>query len=244
MIRFGLASLFLGLSFLFGIFVWVGIWLVGLFSKKSQEISLWYVQKVFACILRISGAKVTVVGREQIPRDTAVLYVGNHRSFFDILLVYTQVPGLTGIVAKKEMEKLPFLSTWMQLVNCLFLDRKDLRQGFQVILEGIEKLKSGISVCIFPEGTRNRGEELSLMPFKEGSLKMAEKSGCPIVPVGINNTAALFENQFPRIKPAHVVIEFGEPILMSEMDREQKKFLGAFTQGKISEMIHRNQSLV
>ena len=76
------------------------------------------------------------------------------------------------------MEKIPFLSTWMKLVNCLFLDRDDMKQGLKMVLDGINKLKSGISICIFPEGTRNKGEdETELMPFKEGSLKMAEKSG-------------------------------------------------------------------
>ena len=88
--------------------------------------------------------------------------MGNHRSYFDILGGYTTVPGLMGFVAKKEMLGYPLLRSWMKNVNCLFLDRENLKEGLKTILEGIEHVKSGISVWIFPEGTkmciRDRGE--------------------------------------------------------------------------------------
>ena len=87
-----------------------------------------------------------------------MLYVGNHRSYFDILAGYVSVPSLMGFVAKKEMEKIPLLSTWMKLVNCLFLDRENVKEGLKTILQGINQIKNGISVWIFPEGTRNESE--------------------------------------------------------------------------------------
>ena len=80
------------------------------------------------------------------------------------------------------MEKIPILRTWMANVNCLFLDRKNIKEGLKTILQGIEKVKNGISIWIFPEGTRNTNEDITeLLPFKEGSLKIAEKSGCPVI---------------------------------------------------------------
>lgn len=96
---------------------------------------------------------VEVRGYENIPQDRPVLYVGNHRSYFDILVGYTTVPGLMGFVAKKEMEKIPLLSKWMLNVNCLFLDRNNIKEGLKTILAGIEKVRRGVSVWIFPEGT-------------------------------------------------------------------------------------------
>lgn len=247
MIRFLSIILFLVIYFLIGIPVWLVLWIIGKFNmRKKQEISLAMVQGGFKCILKAcSATKTTIIGHERIPKDQAVLYVGNHRSFFDILIIYSLVPNLTGFVAKKEMEKIPFLSTWMRLVNCLFLDRNDMKQGLKVVLEGIEKLKSGISICIFPEGTRNRSEdEADLMPFREGSLKMAEKAGCLIIPVAMNNNAAIFEEHFPKVKPTHTVIEFGEPIDVKTLDKEQKKFLGAYTRERIIEMVEKNKELV
>ena len=173
-----------------------------------------------------------------LPLDRPVLYVGNHRSYFDILVGYTTVPGLMGFVAKKEMEKIPLLSKWMLNVNCLFLDRNNIKEGLKTILAGIEKVRRGVSVWIFPEGTRNKNEQLSdLLPFKEGSLKIAEKSGCPVVPVAIKGTAEVFEKHIPLICPSHVVIEFGEPFIVKELDPENRKFVGAYTREKIAGML-------
>ena len=95
-------------------------------------------------------------------------------------------------MAKAEMRKIPLLSDWMRYLHCLFLDRKDIKKGLKTILEGVEKIKSGISICIFPEGTRNRNEdELELLPFHEGSFKLATKTNCPIVPIALNNTVSI-----------------------------------------------------
>ena len=206
--------------------------------EKRDWQSLHIVQWIFRIILKMAGVHITVKGIENIPKDRAVLYVGNHRSYFDILTGYVTVPTLVGFVAKKEMEKIPLLSKWMLNVNCLFLDRNNIKEGLKMILAGIEKVRRGVSVWIFPEGTRNKNEQLSdLLPFKEGSLKIAEKSGCPVVPVAIKGTAEVFEKHIPLICPSHVVIEFGEPFIVKELDPENRKFVGAYTREKIAGML-------
>ncbi|BCJ92507.1 1-acyl-sn-glycerol-3-phosphate acyltransferase [Anaerocolumna cellulosilytica] len=206
--------------------------------KSSQAI----VVGAFKIILFICGIRKTVIGLENVPKDKAVLYVANHRSYFDILIGYTTVPNLTGFVAKKEMSKLPFISIWMRYLNCLFLDRDNVREGLKTILQGIELIKQGYSVFISPEGTRNQGKEM--LPFKEGSLKMAEKSGCPIIPVSINNTDTIFETHLPWIRKAHVVIEYGKPVYPDELDKETRKFIGSHIQNIIKETLEKNEPLV
>ncbi len=207
-------------------------------ARKRDVQSLKIVQGVFSLILRLAGVTVTVKGEENIPKDQAVLYVGNHRSYFDILVGYTTVPGLMGFVAKSEMKKIPLLRSWMENVNCLFLDRKDIKAGLKMILEGIEKVKSGISVWIFPEGTRNRNEDIrELMIFKEGSLKIAEKSGCPVVPVAMSHTAEVFEKHFPFIRPAHVTVYYGKPFYIRDLEPENRKHAGAYTREVIRDML-------
>lgn len=124
-------------------------WIIGRFSPEKKDISsLRIIQAVFRFILKITGAKITVIGEENVPKDTPVLYIGNHRSYFDILLTYSRCPIRTGYIAKKEMEKIPLLSTWMRYLHCLFLDRKDIKQGLKTILTAVDKVKSGISICI------------------------------------------------------------------------------------------------
>ena len=238
MIRLICIAVFLILYLILSIPVFLVEWLIGKFNPQARDISsLRIVQWGFKVILKMTGVKVTVIGEENVPNEP-VLFIGNHRSFFDILLTYSRCRNLTGYVAKKEMEKIPLLSKWMLNVNCLFLDRNNIKEGLKTILAGIEKVRRGVSVWIFPEGTRNKNEQLSdLLPFKEGSLKIAEKSGCPVVPVAIKGTAEVFEKHIPLICPSHVVIEFGEPFIVKELDPENRKFVGAYTREKIAGML-------
>ncbi|RDY31034.1 lysophospholipid acyltransferase family protein [Lachnotalea glycerini] len=239
MIRFILVSLFLITFLILSIPIHLIEWIIGKFNpqlknKSSQNIVQW----AFKVILFISGVQLTIKGFDNVPKDKAVLYIGNHRSYFDIVITYSLAPGLTGYIAKKEMEHIPLLSTWMKFLHCLFLDRDNIKEGLKTILTGIEYIKSGISICIFPEGTRNSGSKM--LPFKEGSLKMADKTGCPIIPFAMTNTRDIFENHFPKIKKTHVILEYGTPIYPKELDREQRKFLGAYTQNIIQEIYDEN----
>ena len=220
-------------------------WIIGRFSPEKKDISsLRIIQAVFRFILKITGAKITVIGEENVPKDTPVLYIGNHRSYFDILLTYSRCPIRTGYIAKKEMEKIPLLSTWMRYLHCLFLDRKDIKQGLKTILTAVDKVKSGISICIFPEGTRNRNkDELDMLPFHEGSFKIATKANCPIIPIAISNSANIFEAHFPKISPAKVVVEYGKPIYPDELSKEDKRHVGEYTQNVIREMLIKNKPL-
>ena len=245
MIRLILALLFAILYLIIGIPVLGVEWIIAKFNKQAADLGqLRMVQWAFRVILFICGTKVTVIGEENVPKDQAVLYVANHRSYFDILLTYSRCRDLTGFVAKKEMLNYPFLRTWMKRVYCLFLDRDNIREGLKTILTAIDQVKNGISVFIFPEGTRNKGEELSLLPFHAGSFKIAEKSGCPIVPVALNNTINIFEGHLPYIKKTHVVLEYCSPIYMNEMEKEDRKKIDVYCQKIIKNTIEKNHTLV
>lgn len=206
-------------------------------TKRRQRISLKVILGVFRLILKIAGVRITVEGRENIPQGQAVMYVGNHRGYFDILTGYVTVPDLMGFVAKKEMLRYPLLRTWMKYVNCLFLDRKNIKEGLKTILAAIAQIKEGVSVWIFPEGTRNENGLLDLLEFHEGSMKIAEKSGCPIVPVAIKGTAEIFEEHIPFIRPGRVVIRYGEPFYIKELEPSKRKFSGAYTRERIISML-------
>ncbi len=220
------------------ILLFIGLFNPHLKTKLSQPIVAWG----FRFVLFFAGTKRTVLGLENIPKNEAVLYAANHRGFADIPMGYISVPTLTGFVAKKEMSNIPFFSWWMRNLNCLFLDRNDLKAGLKTILKGVEQIKAGYSMFIMPEGTRNQGEEM--LPFKEGSLKMAEKTGCAIIPVAITNSDAVFERQQPWVKKAHVIIHYGKPIYPNELPKEERKFLGAKVREIIKEMLEEDRSLL
>lgn len=244
MIRFICLCVFLILYLILSIPIFFAEWLIGKFDREKRDYSsLRIVQWGFKVILKITGVETTVIGEENVP-DEPVLFVGNHRSFFDILLTYSRCRRLTGYVAKKEMEHIPLLCTWMHFVYCLFLDRENPREGLKTILQAIDYIKEGISICIFPEGTRNKGEELSMLPFKDGAFKIATRTNCAIIPISMNNTSAIFENQFPKIKKVHVVLEYGKPIYPNDLSKEDKKKIGAYVQNIIQTTINKNAEMV
>ena len=227
---------------LFGIFSLIALpllWLVGKFNEGlKQRISQRIVKSAFGKVLFFSGIKKKVIGVERIPKDESVLFIFNHRGFFDIILAYYTVPVLSSFVSKKEIAKVPGLRLWMRNIKCVFLDRENPREGIKAILKGIENIQRGTSMFISPEGTRNSGE--GLLPFKPGSLKMAEQAGCPIVPVAITNSDKAFENHLPWIKSTPMTIEYGEPIYIHELPKEARAELLEISREKVLRLYESN----
>lgn len=244
MIRFILIIIFVAAFLILSIPVFLVEWLIGKWNPRIRDISsLRIVQWAFKVIIWLSGVKATVIGEENIPKDTPVLFIGNHRSYFDIVLTYARCRNLTGYIAKKEMLKIPLLSRWMKFLYCLFLDRTDIKAGLKMVLTAIEHVKNGISIMIFPEGTRGKGvNELDMLPFHEGSFKIATKTGCPIIPVALTNTSAIFEDHMPKVRAMHVTIEYGRPIDPKELSHEEQKFIGKYVQDRIMEMLEKNMT--
>lgn len=218
-------------------------WIISKFNKAHADmVQLRIVQWGLKCVAFISGVKLTVIGEENVPRDEPVLYIGNHRSFFDVVVTYARCPGLTGYIAKDGVNKVPIFRIWMKRLHCIFLKRDDMKEGLKVILKAIEYVKSGISICIFPEGTRNKDKNnpTSLLPFKEGSFKIAIKTGCKIVPMALIGTADILENHFPWIHSTDIKLIYGEPIDVSALDKDQQKHVGAYCQAVVEELIRSN----
>ena len=218
--------------------------LIGLFSRQTRDrASLAIVSSAFRFVIVLSGIKATVLGEENVPKDEPVLYILNHHSIFDVVLTYPRVPRPTGYVAKKEMGKYLTLTWWMKLLYCELLDRKDLRKGMQSMTTCAERIRKGISIAIFPEGTRNKTAE-PLLEFHKGSFKIAEKSNCKIVPVVLNNTSAIFEDHLPFIKATHVVIEYLPPVDVAAMSREERRNLPELVRSRMTEAYIKNHELV
>ena len=218
-------------------------WIISKFNKAHADmVQLRIVQWGLKCVAFISGVKLTVIGEENVPRDEPVLYIGNHRSFFDVVVTYARCPGLTGYITKDGVNKVPIFRIWMKRLHCIFLKRDDMKEGLKVILKAIEYVKSGISICIFPEGTRNKDRDnpTSLLPFKEGSFKIASKTGCKIVPMALIGTADILENHFPWIHSTDIKLIYGEPIDVSDLDKDQQKHVGAYCQTVVEELIRSN----
>ena len=231
MIKFILVALGLFLYLVLFIPVMLILLLVKKFRPDvSTSVAQGMVSAVFRLMIFITGSKVEVRGSENIPKDGGVL--------FDILTGFGYTKKPLGFVAKYEMIHAPLLKQWMELVNCLFLNRQDIKQGLKTIIKGIDQVKSGVSVWICPEGGRNMNSDVTnVKEFKEGSLKIAEKGKVPVVPVAIYGTYEIWEEHLPYMRKSKVIIEYGKPIVIDELPDAEKKKLGAYTRSKIVEML-------
>lgn len=180
------------------------------------------VKKWGRSMVNLSGSKVIVTGEEHVPPQGGVVFISNHQGNFDIPILLGFIDKPKAFIAKKELKKLPLISSWMYYMNCVFMDRSSARAGLKAIQEGVAFLKQGYSQIIFPEGTRSRGEQLG--EFKPGSFKLATKAGVPIVPVTIKGSYKIMEANGGLIKPAVVEMFISEPIPtagLSKVETEQ-----------------------
>jgi 1-acyl-sn-glycerol-3-phosphate acyltransferase len=171
-------------------------------------------------VIFLSACRITVRGRENIPREGGLCFVSNHGSIFDILLILAYAGRPFGFIAKKELSYIPLLNMWIALLGGFFIDRKNARKALETIDKGIGRIRSGGAMIIFPEGRRSRGQ--GLLPFRPGSLKLATRAGAPIVPVAMAGSYEVFEKNY-RLKPGPVGVSFGTPVPTAELPPEDRK---------------------
>ena len=201
--------------------------------RKSKKV----IRRFFRGLIFLAGTKVEIKGEENIPDEkTAALFVGNHRSYFDIIVLQTLVRTSIAFVAKKEFRSYPLLPLYMEDIGSLFLDRENVRESLKTINEGTERLKKGLSLALYPEGTRNHGD--TLLPFKAGGYRMAEKAKCPMIVCAFTNVGRIFEeNKFHFIRRRHVILEFDKPVYPHQLEKEEKKAFYDSIPVRIQEML-------
>ncbi|MDO5548367.1 MAG: lysophospholipid acyltransferase family protein [Eubacteriales bacterium] len=190
-------------------------------EEQAAEIIERVVHRWAIRIIKIAGGKVILRGEENIPEEPAV-YIANHQSDFDIPIMLGYVGKPRSLMAKIELAKVPGVHLWMTLLDCIFLDRSDVKQSVRALMDGAKMVKSGKSITIFPEGTRSKGGPAG--EFKGGAFKIATKARAPIVPVTIDGSYRLFEQRM-RIHPGTVYVTIHPPIPTVGMTREEQNAL-------------------
>ncbi|MEE1000303.1 MAG: lysophospholipid acyltransferase family protein [Treponemataceae bacterium] len=164
-------------------------------------------------------ATVTVFGQENIPQDTAVVFIANHQGYLDIPVLLANSKKQMGFISKAEILKVPILSGWMKLMQCVFLKRNSPRQSVEAMNKAVETVKNGYSLVIFPEGHRSKGGPVQ--KFKAGSFKLAFRSEVPIVPVTIDGTWHLFEEK-KKPNPGDIKLTFHPAISTKGLTKEEQ----------------------
>ncbi len=200
-------------------------------TKEEVEESVFKITSGWARnILKAAGTRVIVKGKENLPEGNCLI-VANHQGNFDFFIILGYIGKPVGFISKKENLKVPIARMWMREMHCIFMDRENIRESIKSINEGIENLKAGYTMVIFPEGTRSKGNRIG--EFKQGSLKLGIKADVPIVPVTIDGTYKIMEANHGKIKAAEVTMTIGKPVYARDFSREEQKELGEILKNTI-----------
>lgn len=171
-------------------------------------------------VIEIYDLTVNVRGRENLPADGPCVFISNHEGYADIVVMFKALEGRQiGFVAKDGLEKVPYFGKWIKAIRGVFIRRGDAREALKSIQEGVNLLKDGYSLVIFPEGTRHHTAGMG--DFKAGSFKLATKAKVPIVPISINGTRHMFEDKGYITGGAVVDIVIHPAIDTASLDRHQ-----------------------
>ena len=167
---------------------------------------------------------IRVIHEENLPKHGPVVFIANHQSYADILtFLYIVKNHQVAFIAKDNLEKIPFFGKWVERIRGIYIHRGDARASLATINEGVEYLKQGFSLVIFPEGTRNSGGELG--EFKAGAIRVATRAHVPVVPVCIDGSYKLMKKGSLWIHPAKVKIRILPAISTEGMSREEIRAL-------------------
>jgi 1-acyl-sn-glycerol-3-phosphate acyltransferase len=160
--------------------------------------------------LALTGIRVRVAGREQVPLDRAAVYCANHQSNVDPPVVFAVVHPRMHILYKHEIDRIPILARAFRMGGFIPVDRRNKEAAMRSIDAGAASIRAGNSFLIFPEGTRSRSDQL--LPFKKGGFVMAIKARAPVVPVAVQGGRAAMRRGSWIIWPATVTVRVGKPV--------------------------------
>lgn len=198
--------------------------------EESREKIYRKMQELSRNLVKSTKMDLKVIGKENLPKEGPVLYVATHKSVFDIVILLTIIEDPTIFIGKKEVQKMPFVDKWFDALGCIYIDREDMRSALLSIIKGVEELKNGQSIVLFPEGTRNMSNEIN--HFKEGGFKLATKSQVPIVPIALSNTYKVFEEK-KRIQHTEVTVNIGEAIQTAQLSKDELRNLPSYVEEKV-----------
>lgn len=169
--------------------------------------------------LKLSGVTVKVSGLEHLDPKQPYVFVSNHRSYLDTATMFVYTGRRIGLLAKKELLKVPVLGVGMGFVNVMAIDRSNRESAISTTEAAAKRIQSGVSFAVFVEGTRAKPGEL--LPFKKGAFYMARQAGVPVVPVAIKNSDRLMGKGTGEAKSGTLEMIVMEPVNIDGLQTDQ-----------------------
>jgi len=194
-----------------------------------------------ALALGLAGIRYTVIGREQVPANRAVVFCANHQSNVDPPVLFRALHRRLHILYKAELRKLPVLGRVFEVGGFVAVQRENRDAAFASIEQAAESIRQGNSFLIFPEGTRSKTDEL--LPFKKGGLVMALRAQAPVVPVAIMGGRAAMQKGSAFVRPVNVTVRIGAPIDTAGMTPDDRDTLIDAVRARIEALIRQGPAL-
>ncbi len=184
-------------------------------------------------LLRIGGIRVKVEGVEKIAPGGSYVFIANHRSYFDVPCILPHIPVQFRFVANKNLFSVPFIGFHLKRAGHLAVDSSNARESLKSMAEAGRIIQErNVSVLVFPEGARTRGE---LLPFKDGAAFVAIKAGVPIVPIALLGTREILPLGSFWLRGGLVTMKIGDPIPTLDMSLLDRTRLSQALREAISE---------
>jgi len=185
-------------------------------------------------IARACGLSVEVFGKDSVDWDRTYVIMPNHLSPVDILALIETLPFVPGFLAKKELRTIPVLGKAMESAGHVFIDRANRSDAVRALDEAADRVRSGRSIVVFPEGTRGDGH--CLRPFKKGGFHLARRAGVGLLPIGLRGTADVLGRHGSQIRSGRAEVHIGIPIPPEELAELSLEQLMLRTNAAISEL--------
>src|ERR671910_3416791 len=179
-------------------------------DESSTTTSRSFMRRLHYWWLRFSGVRVELRGRELLEPKQTYVFVSNHRSYLDTAAMFVYTGRRIGVLAKKELLKVPVLGVGMGFVNVMAIDRSNRESAIRTTEAAARRIQSGVSFAVFVEGTRAKPGEL--LPFKKGAFYMARQAGVPVVPVAIKNSDVLMGKGTGEARSGTLEMVFLSPV--------------------------------
>ena len=189
-----------------------------------EENSIHRVARIWAKILlKLTNTRIEIVGTENILMGKPQIFMANHQSDFDILIVLGHLPGQFRWIVKKELFYIPLFGKAMRNAGYIEIDRQHHEKAMLSLDIAARKIREGKCVMSFPEGTRSKDGKIN--PFKQGMFYLAIKSGVPIVPISIIGAREIMPRRSLQINPGKIVMVIDRPIDVNDYSIENRQEL-------------------
>ncbi|MDY4693611.1 MAG: lysophospholipid acyltransferase family protein [Blautia sp.] len=219
-------------------FGWIKLcWYASHVDRYTEEERYKLLEYIDERAVRGGNIHIEIHGQENIPKENGFIFFPNHQGLFDVLAIIYACPVPFSVVAKKELAEIPFLKQVFACMKAFIIDREDIKQSMQVIINVIKEVKKGRNYLIFAEGTRSKNGNHP-QEFKGGSFKAAIKTKCPVIPVALIDSYKAFDTG--SVKQLTVQVHFLEPMNYEEYKEMKSTEIASEVKMRIEKTIQEN----